>query len=70
MYDRIMAFVKENDIIYNMQFNFRKGHSTSIALMLLTDRISKSLYNGEYILGVFLDFSKAFDTVNYEILLR
>ena len=70
MYDRIMAFVKENDIIYNMQFGFRKGHSTSIALMLLTDRISKALYNGEYVLGVFLDFSKAFDTVNHEILLR
>ena len=59
MYDRIMAFVKENDIIYNMQFGFRKGHSTSMALMLLTDRISKALYNAEYVLGVFLDFSKA-----------
>ena len=61
MYDRIMAFVKENDIINNMQFGFRKGHSTSIALMLLADRISKALYNGEYVLGVFLGFSKAFD---------
>ena len=62
-----MAFVKENDIIYNMQFGFRKWHSTSIALMLLADRISKAMYNGEYVLGVFLDFSKAFDTSNHEI---
>ena len=38
--------------------------------MLLTDRISKALYNGEYVLGFFLDFNKAFDTVNHEILLR
>ena len=67
MYDRIMAFVKENDIIYNMKFGFRKGHSTSVAPMLLTDRTSKALYN---FLDVFLDFSKAFDTVNREILLR
>ena len=38
--------------------------------MLLTDRISNALYNGEYVFGVFLHFSKAFDTVNHEILLR
>ena len=38
--------------------------------MLLTDRISNALYNGEYVLGVFLDFSEAFHAVNHEILLR
>ena len=66
----IKPLVKENDIICSMQFGFGKGHSTLIARMLLTDRISKALYNGEYLLGVFLDFRKAFDTVNHEILLR
>ena len=70
MCNRIMEFVKENDVLYNMQFGFRKGHSTAIALILLTDRISNALYNGEYVLGVFFLFSKAFDTVNHEILLR
>ena len=37
--------------------------------MLLVDSLIKSLENGEYVLGMFLDFSKAFDTVDHAILL-
>ena len=70
MYERITEFIDENEVLYNLQFGFRKNHSTTIALSLLNDKISKSLYDGEYVLGVFLDFSKAFDTVNHDILLR
>ena len=70
MYNRINEFIEENDVLYNLQFGFRKNHSTAIALTILNDKISKALYDGEYVLGVFLDFSKAFDTVNHDILLR
>ena len=41
-----------------------------MAMMLLMEEITKSLENGEYVIGVFLDFSKAFDTVDHDILLR
>ena len=69
MYDRLIVFLDEMNLLYNFQFGFRKEHSTAIALMLLVDRISEALHEGEYVLGVFIDVSKAFDTVNHTILL-
>ena len=41
-----------------------------MALMTLVDKSTKYLDDGEYVVGIFLDFSKAFDTVNYLILLK
>ena len=70
MYNRILQFIEEIELLYDLQFGFRKDHSTSLALMLLVDRILKALHEGEYVLGVFIDFSKAFDTVDHDILLR
>ena len=70
MYDRVIDFINLNDLLHKLQFGFRALHSTSIALMILVDKITKALHSGEYVLGVFIDFSKAFDTVNHEILLR
>ena len=70
MYDRVLKFIDEIELLYCLQFGFRKVHSTSLALMLLVDKILKALHEGEYVLGVFIDFSKAFDTVDHDILLR
>ena len=38
--------------------------------MIVMDKITKSLENGELVIGVFLYFSKAFDTVNHDVLLQ
>ena len=70
MYTRLLKFLENLKIIYENQFGFRKYHSTYMALILLMDKIAKSLNKGEFVVGVFLDFSKAFDTVNHSILLE
>ena len=43
-------------------------HSPNLALVILVDRISKALENGDFVRGLFLDFFKAFDTVNHSVL--
>ena len=51
-------------------FGFQRNHSTVMALTVLVDKIADALQNGEFVIGVFLDFSKAFDTVNHNILFK
>ena len=69
MYDRLISFINRHNLIYEHQFGFRKNYSTNMAIITMFDNILNSINKGEYVLGVFLDFSKAFDTVNHSILL-
>ena len=57
--------------IYNpKQSGFRKGHSTTTILLKLKDDIQKAMKKGEVTLAILADFSKAFDTVDYQTLLK
>ena len=68
MYNRLMKFVEDFDILYDFQFGFRKCHSTFMALASSVNHIVNALQFGKYSIGVYLDFSKAFDTLNHDIL--
>ena len=68
-YNRLVDFVESSGILHASQYGFRKGISTSHALIDIVDKISKSIDDKQYTIGVFLDLKKCFDTVNHTVLL-
>ena len=61
-------YLNKFNILYDNQYGFRRNHSTSLALVDLYDKICLALDHKEFAAGVFIDLSKAFDTVNHNIL--
>ena len=69
MYSRIIDFITKHNALYTNQFGFQKGMSTEYAINSLLHNIVHSMNNDETGFCILLDFAKAFDTVNHEILL-
>lgn len=70
MYNRLYKYLTDNHILYSKQFGFQEGHSTEHAIIQLTEQIYQSYEKDKFTLGVFIDLSKAFDTVDHNILLK
>ena len=69
MYTRLYKFLDKFKRVYKKQFGFRNLHSNNDALVSITEEIKQTLDRDEFACGVFLDFQKAFHTVNHSILI-
>ena len=69
MYSRLISFLQKKIMLFHKQFGFRSKHSTEHAILCIIDNIQRAVEERKYSCGIFLDFSKAFDTVDHQILI-
>ena len=69
IYKRFYSFFVAKGILNENKFRFRKNHSTSHALNYSVENIESLLRNKQHVLGIFIDLSKAFDTIDHNKLL-
>ena len=61
MYKRIYAFLEKYEILYELQFGFRAGYSTTHTLIHMTEAMRSALDSESVTCGILVDFQKAFD---------
>ena len=64
------VLITKHNILFNTQFVFCKNQNTTMALIGLIDKILSVINNRDYVIGAFLDPSKAFDKVQNTILVK
>jgi hypothetical protein len=68
MYNRLIKFVDHFNIIQSNQFGFRKNYSTSLAINSFVNLFHEAIEKDHYMISLFIDLSRAFDTISHEIL--
>jgi hypothetical protein len=70
IYNQVTRFLLRYNILFKSQYGFREGHSTTHAVIDFVNSINEALDEGKLSYGVFCDLSKAFDTINHQILFK
>lgn len=65
---RITSHLNKYNLISANQYGFQKNKSTEMALLNIREKLVDNIEKQLYTLGIFLDFSKAFDSIKHEIL--
>ena len=69
IHQQLFNHFNSNILFYNNQYGFRGHHSTKMATLELIDRVTCAMDNKQFALSIFLDLSKAFDTLDHQIVL-
>ena len=70
MYSRLVSFLQKKIILFHKQLGFRLKHSTEHAILSIIVNIQRAVEERKYSCDIFLDFSKAFATVDHQILIK
>ena len=68
VYKQLESFLEKHALIFKHQYGFRKNYSTKLALINLLNDILHMIDDGNIVLGIYLDLTKAFDTIDHDIL--
>ena len=69
MFDQLLAYLSNNNLLCINQFGFRPGHSTELAALRLVDHLIAQMDVYNVPTHIYIDLSKAFDTLDHSILL-
>ena len=70
IHKHLMSFLKNHNLLHEKQSGFREGHSTESALILMIDSWLKAINDGKFVGCLMVDFRKAFDLVDHNLLLQ
>ena len=70
IHTQIVSYLCTNNLLCEQQYGFRAKHSTELASIKLVDFLTQNMDSNKIPTAVYLDFSKAFDTLSFEILLN
>ena len=71
MFNRFLKFLNHNNILINNQYSFREGHGVMYGVITnMVNDITKEMDNKNFAMGICIDLSKAFDTVEHSLLIK
>ena len=69
IFKQLYSYMDDNRLFSLEQYGFRTGHSTELAALHLANHLTKQMDSGKVPINIYIDLSKAFDTLDHDKLL-